>query len=338
MTSITPPNVSVIVPFYNCEDFIEECVVSLMKQTLSSIEYIFIDDSSTDDGVSVLNKTLGRFPERGGQWRIIKHEKNLGISASRQEGLREAAGKWIIYCDADDKVDNAAYEKMFLKGERDGFDIIGCSYEVFGDVPAAFIENEGEGEVDPMYVISAMGGSVSRCMTGALWNKMIRREFYEGVLFPEKVNYCEDVVAMFQVFAKNPKVYYLPDPLYYYRMRGNSLIKTSQQRMNEQCQLIIPVLERMIPQSQTSVQEALKAKIVALIYRSIRFSPNETELLVNTYGKYGEMIDSNHRLKASQKLHFRLLLKGWYGIAGCVNVFNESCYGIIKLLRKLKLS
>ena len=95
--------VSVIIPIYKVEKFIERCVCSLMEQTLQEVEYIFVDDATPDKSIEVLERCLTLYPNRKSV--ILHHAQNQGLPAARNTGLQVASGKYIFHCDSDDYVE-----------------------------------------------------------------------------------------------------------------------------------------------------------------------------------------------------------------------------------------
>ena len=120
------PKISVIVPMYNVEQYIERCATSLLEQTLDDIEYIFISDKSPDNSIGVLKKVLERFPSKAGFVRIVERPTNGGIAAVRRDGILLATGDFVIHCDADDWVDTNLYEKMYTEAIRTKADVVIC--------------------------------------------------------------------------------------------------------------------------------------------------------------------------------------------------------------------
>ena len=96
------PKVSVVIPVYNVEQYIERCLYTLFGQTMDDIEYIFVDDSSTDSSVKIINKSLELYPYRKVLTKILRHSSNLGVGAARTTGIKAATGDYIIHCDPDD--------------------------------------------------------------------------------------------------------------------------------------------------------------------------------------------------------------------------------------------
>lgn len=125
---------SVIIPIYNTEAFIERCAKSLFEQTLSSIEYIFVDDASKDASIDKLSAVIEDYPTRKPHIKIIRHEKNLGTLLTKLDGMQAARGKYFIVCDSDDWVDRDAYQCLVDKAEQTNADIVTCNYlKEFGD-------------------------------------------------------------------------------------------------------------------------------------------------------------------------------------------------------------
>lgn len=122
-------NISIIIPVYKAEDFIERCVVHLMEQTIKdSIEFIFINDCTPDDSIQILKNILEKYPHRKSQVSILKNEKNMGAAYSKLKGLQAAKGNYIGWCDSDDWVEYDMYEKMWEATNNGLIDIVICDY------------------------------------------------------------------------------------------------------------------------------------------------------------------------------------------------------------------
>ena len=121
--------VSVCVPIYGVEKYIEQCVRSLMEQTMTDgIEFIFVNDCTKDKSMSILNQVLEEYPHRIDQVKIIEHEVNKGLPSARNTALNEAKGEYIVHCDSDDWVEPTMYESMYNKAKISNADIIGCGF------------------------------------------------------------------------------------------------------------------------------------------------------------------------------------------------------------------
>lgn len=120
--------ISVIVPMYNVEKYITKCAQSLFEQTLDNIEYIFVDDGSTDSTITVLKNILERYPNKKNCVRIVQHDKNKGVSSARNTGLKYAQGAYIYYCDADDYLERNMLEQLYNTANRTDADMVWCDF------------------------------------------------------------------------------------------------------------------------------------------------------------------------------------------------------------------
>jgi len=117
--------VSVCIPVYKAESHFERCVRSLFEQSLEEgIEFVFVDDCSPDKSVGILERLLLEYPSRRHQVVLLRHEKNRGRVAARRNALSRAKGEYVIYCDADDRVDTDLYEKMLAVADSERCDVV----------------------------------------------------------------------------------------------------------------------------------------------------------------------------------------------------------------------
>lgn len=305
------PELSVIIPIYNVAPYIEECVESLLNQTIQSIEYIFIDDHSDDNSLELLNRTIKKFPEREAQIKIIKHDKNKGISFTRQEGVRFAKGKWIIHCDSDDKIKKDAYEKLLKIGDEKKVDIVISSYLDIEKDQIVSKNYQGEGIISSKEFLEGISGATNNSLHGALWNKLIRRELWEGIRFPENLSYCEDVYVLFCIVQKNPNIHIFltPQYLYYYRRRSNSLIKSQGQNRINEIETLITLLEQFKKKNLCEYKYIYNSQIINLLYRLTILKPNPF-YITGKYFKYKKYLQDNKSLKKLKRIQLHHALSG----------------------------
>ena len=115
--------VSVTVPIYNTAKYLRQCLDSLKAQTLKNIEFILVDDGSTD----ISGEICEEYAKKDSRFKVI-HQRNGGVAAARQTGLDNAHGEYVIVCDSDDWVEPDMYERMFLKAKETDADIVMCGY------------------------------------------------------------------------------------------------------------------------------------------------------------------------------------------------------------------
>lgn len=206
-------NVSVIVPFYGVEKYIARCTESLMCQTMQDdIEFIFVNDATTDNSLDVLQKVLAEYPERKEQITILHHERNKGLPAARNTGLSIARGKYIYHCDSDDYLEKDALEVLYRKAEENESDIVwGDFYEI--------MTGGNRYKKQPAYStpLDAVKGMLIGDMDYNVWNKLVRRDLYltNNILFPAGYAMGEDL-TMIMLFSSALKVAFVSHPVYYY--------------------------------------------------------------------------------------------------------------------------
>lgn len=204
--------VSVIIPIYKVEAFIERCATTLMEQTLREAEYIFVDDATPDRSIQILEEVVARYPEKKEQVRIVHHEVNKGLPAARNTGLALATGEYIFHCDSDDYVEPTMLEEMYNAAKAQDADIVWCDWFL------TFAQNERymkQPSFDtPMDALKAM---LSGGMKYNVWNKLVRLSLYtdELIEFPSRYGMGEDMTMM-MLFAHAKKVTYIPQAYYHY--------------------------------------------------------------------------------------------------------------------------
>ena len=215
--------VSVIIPIYKVEAFIERCATTLMEQTLCDVEYIFVDDATPDNSIKILEDVIARYPHRKDQIHIVHHTENKGLPAARNTGLALATGEYIFHCDSDDYVEPSMLEDMYSTAKEQDADIVWCDWYL------TFAQNERymkQPSFDaPMEALKAM---LSGEMKYNVWNKLVRRSLYtdNDIQFPAGYGMGEDM-TMIRLFACAQKVEYVPQAFYHYvKLNGDAFTNT----------------------------------------------------------------------------------------------------------------
>lgn len=121
---------SVIIPVYNVEKYIERCAVSLFEQTLQDVEFIFVNDKTPDCSMEILMNVCNRYPLLKSNIKLLEHERNLGLATTRITGIKAAQGTYVAFCDSDDWVEASMYEKMYDKAIENDSDVTYCNYYI----------------------------------------------------------------------------------------------------------------------------------------------------------------------------------------------------------------
>ena len=211
--------VSVIIPVYNVAQYIERCARSLFEQTLEKIEFIFVDDCSTDNTMDILSKVIKDYPNRNNL--ILIQPINRGVSAARELAISKATGKYIGFCDSDDWVEPEMYEKLLKTATEHNCDIVGTGYwEHYKNnkMKCTFYHQTDERGIifSPYY----FGG-----IYGALWNKLIKKEFFDknSKDLWKGITMWEDSCMLIPLRLNSSKTIFINECLYHYNVNTNSM-------------------------------------------------------------------------------------------------------------------
>lgn len=219
---------SVIIPVYGVEKYIERCAKSLLEQSFDGVEYIFVDDCSKDNSITLLEKVLKRYEHCN--TRIIHHQENKGLPAARNTGMSVARGDYIYHCDSDDYLEDNALSSLYYSAIEKNADIVWCDIIEDYDSCCKYIKQPNLSSPE-----DALKEMLSSGMRFNVWNKMCRRTLYEdnGIKFLEGNSMGEDMCIM-KLFIHAKIVSYVPQALYHYvKCNPNALTKNQDTRIIE---------------------------------------------------------------------------------------------------------
>lgn len=219
-------SISVLIPVYNVEDYIEKCAESLFNNTIAEkCEFIFTNDCTTDTSMKVLNSVIEKYPKLKNNIVLLHHDKNMGLGTTRNTGFDATNGKYIICVDSDDWVETNYLEELLTLAEKDDLDFIGCD---------AFFEKEETNETKIRHY--PLDSDPKKCLIDIydykvgdyLWIKMMKKEFLikNNIRWADGINIHEDLLLDTKVLSKNPKIGYINKPLYHYLLRKGSYMHT----------------------------------------------------------------------------------------------------------------
>lgn len=215
--------ISIIVPIYNVEKYLEKCVSSIINQTYKNIEIILVDDGSTDNCYRICDDF-----QKKDKRIIVIHKKNGGLSDARNAGLRIATGELIGFVDGDDYIKKDMYEKMYTCMKNTDADIVECK--------CINVRNEKEeivNESSKTYLYDAQAALKLMMSSGqkiqkprlSVWSKLFKKEIIDGLKFPVgKVH--EDIVFEAKAFLNAEKICILDKCLYCYNIREGSIMNS----------------------------------------------------------------------------------------------------------------
>ena len=218
------PKVSVIVPAYNIENFIERCLNSLINQTLKEIEVIVVNDGSQDG-------TLAKIQEFENTNRIVVvDQKNKGTTEARKSGLNRAIGEYVLFVDGDDWLENNSIEILYDKATKTNSDIIMFhAFKVYSnrkEVALSYSQN-----ITKFSIVELLKGDIGPELCYKFRKLVHIRQ--NNIQFPSNISFAEDLATNFSLFINNPKVSVVNTPLYNYYMREDSITNTINSKVLE---------------------------------------------------------------------------------------------------------
>lgn len=230
--------VSVIMPIYNVEEYLDRSIGSLLHQTLKDIELILIDDGSTDSSLSIIEKYANAYPDK------IKYKsvKNGGAAKARNIGLSMVEGEYVGFVDSDDFVDATMFEKMYTLAKNDDAEIVTCGYNRidYKDIQKRDVKNRGCFGKNVFQAPELISNNVPY-----IWNKIFKYSLIERtkLCFEENLRIFEDLVFTYKMFLNANRISRVCEPLYNYIFsRSNSLTYTFSEKRFD----IFPAFDSLI--------------------------------------------------------------------------------------------
>lgn len=219
-------SVSVTVPVYNTSKYLRKCLDSLAAQTLHCIEFILVDDGSTDNSGAICDE----YAAKDHRFRVI-HQVNGGLAVARQTGLDAAIGKYIIPCDSDDWVEPDMYEKLYRKAVETDADMVICGYIAEYDNGKREPHQKWFKHLDFEGHVKELFESSYNCS----WCRLLKREIFtkNGIAYEPGVNLGEDWLILFKIMKTKPKIAQIDFKPYHYRKVLGSSSYTNQVTMSQ---------------------------------------------------------------------------------------------------------
>jgi glycosyltransferase involved in cell wall biosynthesis len=220
-------SISLIVPVYNVDKYLIRCLESIKNQTFMSFECILINDASTDNSAAICND----YSNKDNRFRVVHKTINEGSSQARRTGFEESSGSYILCIDSDDWIEPDMLEKMYKKAIEENLDIVCCDF--YFDKGTYKIYNEES--LISYNKILLIKDFISFKLHPSVWNKLVKRNIYEKVVFPFH-SVAEDQIIIPQIIFYSEKIGYINKAFYHYCFNSSSLtynIKTKEDRKND---------------------------------------------------------------------------------------------------------
>lgn len=212
--------VSIIVPIYNCKDYLPGCIESIVAQTYNKLQIILVDDGSTDQSASICEK----YCLQDERIQVIKKD-NGGVSSARNAGLANAVGEYISFIDSDDWIEKEYIERLLGSIRENQSDCSMCEHDVFdkqGSIDYPGFADDGETVIYSERALTGLCFSLGEPFTEFpffyLWDKLYKHQLWENIKFDESLHNGEDRWALFEVFKKIKNgLSLVRERLYHYR-------------------------------------------------------------------------------------------------------------------------
>jgi glycosyltransferase involved in cell wall biosynthesis len=218
--------VSVILPIYKVEPYIERCVRSLMEQSYDDIEFLFVDDASPDESVSIAKRTVAEYNRNVV---FLAHQTNKGLPGARNTGLSAATGEYVYQCDSDDWLEPDMIEKMVKSAIDNDSDFVYCDFFLsFAEKERYMAQPHFSDKYDAL-----QKGVMTGAMKHNVWNKLIKRRLYtdNGIKSPEEHCKGGEDFMIIKLLRMAGHISHVPEALYHYnRANFNAITRTGSER------------------------------------------------------------------------------------------------------------
>lgn len=213
------PKISIIVPVYNVEQFISECINSILNQTFRDFELILINDGSTDKSGQICDEFASK-DERI----VVVHKENGGQSSARNKGIDLAKGEYIGFIDSDDWIEHDMYQIMYTKAIETGAEIAACNIVQYNKDSSKyyFCQDPTDYVCDRKSAMQEL--YLNERLTFSPCNKLIKRELFREIRFKEGY-ILEDIDFTYRIIHQSQKVFYTGQALYNYRYNEQSTMR-----------------------------------------------------------------------------------------------------------------
>lgn len=287
-------DISIIVPVYNLESYIDRCIDSIISQRFKNIEIIIINDASTDKSKEKIINYLKKYENIT----FIDNSTNKGVSQSRNNAISIAKGQYILFVDGDDWIERDMCFELYAEAKESNADIIMCDLFIdYNDKKAKIYKMK----LDKNVIMSSEEG-LKEVLTeinnvkGYSCNKLYKKSFLteNKIKYPQGITLYEDSVFNILAFSKATKIKYIDKPLYHYFQRYNSATKTFDEKSIKNAKVIIELVKNHLKEEN---------KLVRVEKEYYSFS---LRVVMNTIFSINK---SNYNLKEKSKLINQLLIE-----------------------------
>lgn len=305
--------ISIILPVYNVEPYINKCLDSIINQSFANFELVIIDDCGSDNSIKIAEEKLRNSPI---DFKIINNEYNKGLSESRNIGIANSNSDFILFLDSDDWINPLMLEKLHSTAILNDADLVSCHaveyWEKTGESTDMHQIKRGTYLPDN-YLNLLFNGETS----AHIWLRLIRRKLLKNIKFPEQVIY-EDVLTFPYLIKSANKVVQIDDVLYYYMQRNSNTSITGSRPSNirgflNHLQKLQYNFEPKSKSEQIIFRKFIYKILFVITYTTVQYSNSYIEgkgdlKLIKSFLDVNKLLKDVHLLSKSIKVNFILYL------------------------------
>lgn len=245
--------ISVIIPVYNVENTLIQCVDSILNQSYKDFELILINDGSSDNSSRICDE----YEKEDSRVRVIHKQMNEGVSSARNMGLEIAEGTYITFVDSDDYVETEYLQELIDTFQKGDVDVVYMAYNritVSNEKITYNLPSLKNVFIDDLVALS------EKDMFGYTWIKAIRKEFIGDIRFNETLNLYEDEVFTCELFAKKGNIARVNKPIYNYVQNVGSLVYRTRKDYYKNCEAVYHAWKNLLPMDQEKYKKLLQNK------------------------------------------------------------------------------
>ena len=305
----------------------------MFEQTLEDIEYIFIDDCSSDCSISLLSEVIAKYPDRQKQVTLLQNEYNLGVGQTRQKGISQASGAYLIHCDPDDWVDRDLYRTMLDCALKNKADIVICNYSYEWGNQTKIVQQQCP--ETPKEIFNQIVYGKLHC---GLCNKLISKDLSTRFPIEPGINMWEDVSICTLMLLSANSVKSIASPFYHYRINTSSITHdNSLTRVNSQINCMNSLTNRLKFYNFEKIIDPIDLSYyhwIALV-RLIKSTRIDYYKVWNsTFQEYTRQY-RHFKISPLQKLRTQLAIKKYYTTLYILNQSIETMRFLRRILKKI---
>lgn len=306
--------ISILVPVYNVEKYVGKCLKSIFESKVIEIsEIIIVNDCSTDNSLDEIYKVLENYSQYKNSVKIINNSKNLGIGKVRQILMNNSSGRYIVFVDSDDWIESDYLSSLYQKAIESNADIVCCDFtyrsefdKIKPNISRQNIQKDGNQCLIDLY---------NDKIGAYLWIKFFKKDFLtiHNIQFSPDVNLWEDMLFSTKCFVNNPRIEYIPKPLYNYLKRENSYLNTGICTLKKADSFFFAIknIEDYLKTNKCDFALDSFYRCCAGLKSDCIFSGEKSvqKKYLNVYPVFNKYLDNNNRIKFKRRIILKISSK-----------------------------